>query len=190
VDIQQNLRNSLYILQRSIRMAGFDPKLEVRGTTPERLGLLSDFSAFGDPHGSSGAATALNVAGNGSSIAFTVDANGDTIDPGTNLPVAGAGTIEASDTELIAFRLSGSSLQKYRPSAGDWVTVSENIDSLLFEYLDDSGAKLLPPLADFSAVRSVRITIGAKPVRELAVLANDQRQNFLSATVRIRNSSL
>ncbi len=186
VDIQQNLRNSLYILQRSIRMAGFDPTLSVRSTAPEQLGVMLDFSAFGSPHDASGASSGAG------SIAFTVDANGDHIDGVTELPVAGAGAIEAVDAELVAFRLSGSTLQKYRPSNGDWLDVSDNIDALAFEYLDETGSVIVLPLTAATArdVRSVRVSISAQSVQELTVLAEDKPNTILSAVVRIRNSTL
>jgi prepilin-type N-terminal cleavage/methylation domain-containing protein len=186
VDIQQNLRNSLYILQRSIRMAGFDPTLSVRSSAPDQLGVQLDFSAFGPPHDASGASSGA------ASIAFTVDANGDQIDAATQLPVAGAGTIEAVDAELVAFRLFGSTLQKYRPSNGDWLDVSDNIAALAFEYLDDTGSVMALPLTAATArnVRSVRVSISAQPVQELTVLADDKQSTLLSAVVRIRNSTL
>ncbi len=47
VDIQQDLRNSLYVLQRSIRMAGFDPSLGVRNNSPASLGIVGQFPS---PH--------------------------------------------------------------------------------------------------------------------------------------------
>lgn len=190
VDIQQNLRNALYVLQRQIRMAGYDPSLGVRSATPARLGLLADFSAFGGSYGASGAATAINGQGEGSSIAFTMDANGDVMDSSSPPQlVAGAGTIETVDTELLAFRLSGSTIQKYRPSVNAWVTIAENIDSLKFEYLDDNGVKLMPPV-DLTTVRSIRISIGAKKTQDLSVMAEKRRETFLTATVRIRNLSI
>jgi type IV pilus assembly protein PilW len=186
VDTQQNLRNSLYVLQRSIRMAGFDPTLSVRSNAPDTLGVMLDFSAFGSPHDLSGAASGAG------SIAFTVDANGDQIDAGTQLPVAGAGAIEATDAELVAFRISGAEIQKYRPSSGEWLTVSENIETLAFEYLDETGSVIALPLTAATArtVRSVRVSISAKPVQDLTVLAEDKPNTLLSAEVRIRNSTL
>jgi type IV pilus assembly protein PilW len=194
VDIQQNLRNSLYVLQRQIRMAGYDPSLGVRSATPARLGLLADFSAFGSPHDASGAATTIDpVTGDGSSIAFTVDANGDAMDASSPPQlVPGAGTIETVDAELVAFRLSGSTIQKYRPSQpspNNWVTVADNIESLKFEYLDDNGVKLMPPV-DLTNVRSVRISIGAKKTQDVSVMAEKRSKTFLTATVRIRNLSI
>jgi type IV pilus assembly protein PilW len=189
VDIQQNLRNALYILQRNIRMAGFDPCQQVRTTAPATLGLLSDFSAFAS-HNGSGAATAIDANGDGTSIAFTLDANGDTVDTNNTPPlVSGAGTIQALDTELIAFRLSGERIERYLPSVSQWTPVAENIDSLLFEYLNDSGTKLTPPFV-LSDVRSVRITIGAKKTQDLNIMAEKRDQTFLTATVRVRNVGL
>lgn len=191
VDIQQNLRNALYVLQRQIRMAGYDPSLGVRSTAPARLGLLANFSAFGSPHDASGAATTIDaLTGDGSSIAFTMDTNGDVMDASSPPQlVAGAGTIETVDAELVAFRLSGSTIQKYRPSASGWVTIAENIDSLKFEYLDDNGVKLMPPV-DLTTVRSVRISIGAKKTQDVSVMAEKRSKTFLTATVRIRNLSI
>lgn len=191
VDIQQNLRNALYVLQRNIRMAGFDPCQQVRTLTPTKLGLLSNFNAFGSPYDTSGAATAIDANGDGTSIAFTLDANGDTVDTNNTPPLAaGAGTIEPIDTEMIAFRLSGSSIERYLPSLNQWKPIAENIDSLIFEYLNDSGVKLTAlPLA-LSDVRSVRITIGAKKTQDLNIMAEKRDQAFLTATVRVRNVGL
>jgi hypothetical protein len=39
-------------------------------------------------------------------------------------------------------------------------------------------------------VRSVRVSISAKPVQDLTVLAEDKPNTLLSAEVRIRNSTL
>lgn len=184
VEIEQDLRNALYILQRSIRMAGFDP---TRQCSPSQIGLLKDFEVFGlshdlddDPKSSS------------TGIAFSMDANGDQIDPDTKLLVAGAGTIETTDSELIAFRLSGTKLQKYRVSSNSWMDVSENINTLVFQYLNDSGGIIGLPLTTTTVrdVRSVRILITAKQPHDLAALADNRSPSSLTATVQIRNTGL
>jgi hypothetical protein len=71
-----------------------------------------------------------------------------------------------------------------------WTPIAENIDSLIFEYLNDSGVKLTAPPLALSAVRSVRITIGAKKTQDLNIMAEKRDQTFLTATVRVRNVGL
>jgi prepilin-type N-terminal cleavage/methylation domain-containing protein len=143
IDIQQDLRSSLYILQRSIRMAGFDPSLGVRNNNPSLWGIVPQFPSPHHYNGGVGPGTPIGADGKCQNLAFTMDTNGDQVDPGTGLIMFGGGTIEATDSEYIAFRLSGSTLQSYRPSSMDWVTVAENIESLDFEFLgeDDSNYK-------------------------------------------------
>ena len=148
VDIQQNLRNALYVLQRNIRMAGFDPCQQVRTAHADNVWDCCRIStAFGAPtHTVRGPPPQSMPTVTAPAIAFTLDANGDTVDTNNTPPlVAGAGTIEALDTEMIAFRLSGSSIERYLPSVSQWTPIAENIDSLLFEYLNDSGTKLTGP---------------------------------------------
>jgi type II secretory pathway component PulJ len=143
VDVQQDLRNSLYILQRSIRMAGFDPSMALRLNSPALRGIVAQFPTPHHYNGGAGPGTRINADGTCRSIAFTMDINGDQIDSGTGTLVTGAGSVEANDAEYFAYRLSGTTLQAYRPSSSDWVTVAENIASLNFEFLgdDDSNPK-------------------------------------------------
>jgi prepilin-type N-terminal cleavage/methylation domain-containing protein len=140
VDIQQDLRNTLYILQRSIRMAGFDPSLGVRNNNPSLLGIVGQFPSPHHFNSGAGPGTRIEADGQCRGIAFTMDMNGDQIDPGTGTLMAGAGTMEATDSEYIAFRLSGTSVQAYRPSGSDWVTVAENIEALNFEFLGEDNS--------------------------------------------------
>jgi prepilin-type N-terminal cleavage/methylation domain-containing protein len=140
VDIQQDLRNSLYILQRTIRMAGFDPSLGVRNNSPTSLGIVAQFPSPHHYSGGAGPGTRIGANGLCQSIAFTMDANGDQVDAGTGTLMTGAGSIEASDSEYFAFRLSSGALQQYRPGSQDWVTVAENIESLNFEFLGEDNS--------------------------------------------------
>lgn len=158
VDIQQNRRSAMFIMQRSIRMAGFAPNRALARTDP-KLGILADFSAFGAAAIKTEIVTENVMTTEGTkkfqyakSLAFTLDANGDTLDAGTGLPVAGSGTIEPTDAELIAFRQSNNQIQRYfhsrravAPNFG-WETIADNIndsannEGLRFYFLCDDGA--------------------------------------------------
>jgi type IV pilus assembly protein PilW len=162
VDIQQNLRSSMYYLQRSIRMAGFGAG----------AGFVDDFSAFPDFDNP-------DVARDATNIAFTIDADDDGV----------IGNDANVDNELIAYRLNGTTLQKFRPSAhkaGDpdpWSDVAENIQNINFVYLDDTLAATATP-AD---IRSVQIAITAQPVEAVYVRAAAKRPHVLSLQIRCRN---
>jgi type IV pilus assembly protein PilW len=139
VDMQQNIRNALYYLKRSLQMAGYDP---------QSSGTMGFVGNFGAPYDTIGATTDAN------NLAFTVDADED-------------GAIDPSDQEMIAYRLNGGRLQKLRidPGSGaaSWVTVAENVDALDFAFLDNANPPnvLAAPL-DLTAVRSVQVTIVAR----------------------------
>jgi type IV pilus assembly protein PilW len=162
VDIQQNLRSSMHYLQRSIRMAGFGAG----------AGFVDDFSAYPSYDSS-------DVTRDATSIAFTIDADDDGV----------IGNAANADNELIAFRLNGTVLQKFRPSAhfgGDpdpWSNVAENIQNINFVYLDDT----MTPTATPADIRSVQITITAQPVQAIYMRASEKRPHVLSVQIRCRN---
>ena len=223
VDIQQNLRSSMFIMQRAIRMAGFAPNRALARTDP-KLGILANFGVFG----ASGVATQITtetvITGTGPvkfqyarSLAFTLDANGDTLDGGTGLPVSGSGTIEATDAELIAFRLSNGQIQRYfhsrravAPQYG-WEPLAENINDLRFYFLCDDGADPdvaadadsdpdvmridndedgVPDAAKLPLVRAVRIVIGSRPAIQISGLADYKGPTYTTAQVNVRNLGL
>ena len=157
VDIQQNLRSSMHYIQRSVRMAGFGT-----GT-----GFVDDFSALGYDN--------PDVSLDATSIAFTLDANGD-----GNIGDTDPGNV---DNELIAFRLNGTVLEKFRPSANAWAVVAENIQTINFVYLDDT----MTATGTLADIRSVQITITAQPVQAIYMRASDQRPQVLSVQLRCRN---
>ena len=147
VEMQQNIRNSMYYIQGSIRMAGLDP---------QGSGLMGFVANFDSPYDTFGATT------DATNIAFTVDANQD-------------GALDPNDLEHVAYRLDNttSELQRFfinpsppPPPNDGWVTIAENIDALNFVYLDsaDPPNVLAPPLsaADLAAIRSVQVTIVAR----------------------------
>nr|MCU0564290.1 hypothetical protein [Desulfobacterales bacterium] len=172
--IQQDLRNSLYVLQRSIRMAGFDPSLGVRNNSPASLGIVGQFPPPHHSNGGSGPGTRIAAGGSCQSIAFTLDANGDQVDAGTGTLVVGAGTVEANDLEYVAFRLQDGALQKYHRNANGRADVDDDGDGF--------------PDSDMLAlVRYVRITLTAKKTSEVIAWGGSKPAHALSAIVQVRN---
>lgn len=184
VEMQSNVRWALSYLEKSIRMAGYDPT-KMAGT-----GFVEDFPTLDDPGVSTGA----------SSIAFTMDDDED-------------GNLDANRDEYIAFRLSGGQLQRYTNTGGavDWTPIASNIDALNFIYLGDASPPnvLAIPLADLTAIRSVQVTVVARvekttPLRytdttsyrnqqgdEILAPQNDGfRRRLLTAEIKVRNIGL
>ena len=200
VDIQQNLRSSMYYIQRSIRMAGHNPE----GLPADSVGILADFTSFSSPHASSGAVT------DGNNIAFAFDVTGQHLDNVDNdgdgqtdeddERIADGSINETFENELNAFRLNGNTLESWiytGPGDADyaWQPIAENIQSLEFLYLlDTDGDGVIDtetddPVAsgDLGNIRSVRITITAQPLEELYVRAAAKRPHVLSVQIRCRN---
>jgi type IV pilus assembly protein PilW len=144
VEMQQNIRNAMYYMQRSLRMSGFDP----RGT-----GLMGFVANFDAPYNTLGATT------DASNVAFALDSNED-------------GVLDANELELVAYRLNGDQLQKLTfasggsPPTAAWETVADKVDALDFVYLDDNDPpNVLPPPLNAAAldqIRSVQITLVAR----------------------------
>jgi type IV pilus assembly protein PilW len=145
VQMQQNVRAALYLLERELRMAGYsitDP--------PAPAGFVQDFSGLGTPHDGSGAATDAN------NIAFTVDSNG-------------SGTIDAAAAiagfEIIAYRLNAANntLERWDGSSGDWQVAAQQITNLSFTYHREDDSQIPFPLtaSDLSDIRSVEVAITA-----------------------------
>jgi type IV pilus assembly protein PilW len=145
VQVQQNIRAALYLLESEIRMAGYsvtDP--------PAPAGFVQDFSGLVSPHNGSGAATDAN------NIAFTVDSDGlGTID--TAAPLAGF--------EIIAYRhnAANNTLERWDGSGGDWQVAAEQITNLSFTYHREDDSQIPFPLtaADLADIRSVEVAITA-----------------------------
>ena len=145
VQMQQNMRAALYLLERETRMAGYsvtDP--------PAPAGFVQNFASLGTPHDGSGAATDAN------NIAFTVDSDD-------------SGTIDAAAAiagfEIIAYRLdaANNTLERWDGSSGQWQVAAEQITNLSFAYHreDDSQIPFPVTAADLSDIRSVEVTITA-----------------------------
>jgi prepilin-type N-terminal cleavage/methylation domain-containing protein len=212
VDTQQSLRNTFYIMQRTIRMAGFDPIRNLRlaeADGKQRRGVHGRFKELCEDGRLTAACGTgfLNAVSSASAIAFTLNDTASLFDGSkcTTYPVNDLSCVdlEALDSELVAFRLNNGVIERYGPQTG-WKTIAENIESLTFEYLDDALAVLALPAADNAGgwltlngnLRSVRITIEAKAIADSHnPLINQKKTDFtnhrtLTAQVRIRNSGL
>jgi type IV pilus assembly protein PilW len=139
VAMQQNLRTAMYVMEREIRMAGYDP------TRATAAGI-----------------TIANVA----ELQLTKDENGDGdfTNPSpppandTNEQVRYALTDDANEDGIA----DGSPCHLGRETwAGGLQMIAENIDALNFVYLDEDGN----PTATLSDIRSIQITIVARAGR-------------------------
>jgi len=146
VEMQQNARVAMDMLVRDIRMAGYSP-------TSEPL----KFTIVNGVNFSNGSGTNTAVSTNSSQIAFTSDLDGDGLVDLAAQDVNGDGTTDMSEMEQIAFRLSGTTLQRYSTVTGFiyWQAVAENISRLEFRYLDAAGVST----DVLSNIRSVQISI-------------------------------
>jgi type IV pilus assembly protein PilW len=151
VEMQQNVRVAVDMLVRDIRLAGYNP-------TSEPL----KFTFVDGVNFSNGSGDNTAVSTNSSQISFTADRDGDgTVDRAAE-DVNGDGVKDMSDMEQIAFRLSGTTLQRYSTVTGfiKWQEVAENIEQLEFYYtLSDGTETIAPSAAELAEIRSVQISI-------------------------------
>jgi prepilin-type N-terminal cleavage/methylation domain-containing protein len=219
-DTQEDLRSAFFFMERTIRMAGFDPNRGARTTMPNKLGIQADLSYFG--HGAAGISFADNHNNQSrfKSIAFTFNANGDRDPPGTTgcgsqLSSDCSSQIDASDSELAAFRFDKASgtIQKYEVKEGKWWTVTANVEDMYFEFFCEDGADpdnpadadLDPDLIrnfdkngdgkpdddKLALVRLVRITIKAQALKDqVKHFSSDAKPYVISSMVRVRNIGL
>ncbi len=134
--MQQNLRAGMYYLERSIRMAGYDPQ------NAKAFGFVS---ALPIPYNDRGATT------DSDDIAFTVDYDGDKV-------------IDTNSNEQVAYRRNplNNELQILDiDDSGQWKAVAQNISSVVFTYRDaDNAVTTNPP-----DIRTVQITLTARSSR-------------------------
>jgi len=153
VEMQQNVRASLYQMARDLRMAGFNPL-----RSPNVGGFLTQL-----PDDGGGTTTT-----NSTNIAFTIDQDSN-----------GVIDIDAND-EQISYRLDNATgaLQKFRVSDDTWQTVADNISAVDFEYLDPSGTRITDEviatpatiyastnLSYIDSIRSIEMSIVARTGR-------------------------
>ena len=134
VEMQQNARAAMYVMEREIKMAGYDP----------------------DGSQGAGITTATD-----SAITFTISANDDGIDNDGDGDIDAADT-DGGEVNTITYALAGQDLQ--RTLDGTASTVAENIEVLDFFYFqkdDDGNLVALPPPVvggDLDNIYSVQIT--------------------------------
>ncbi|MEJ5358787.1 MAG: prepilin-type N-terminal cleavage/methylation domain-containing protein [Desulfobacterales bacterium] len=205
VDTQQNLRNAFYILQRSLRMAGFDPTLHLRSAEAAdgklRRGFFGRFTelcedgrvagtcAAGYPQAKTGEAAIAFTSNETASRYNGTECRNTSPDLVPQYPANDLNCIrlEALDSELVAFRLEQGMIQRWGGQSG-WHAIAENIESLSFDYLDDNLQPLTLPTdpGDEDAwrvfnenLRTVGITIRARPVGEHgSPLVNSRKDDF------------
>ena len=135
-NMQQNLRAGMYYLERSIRMAGYDPKHS------KKFGFVTNLPA---PYSDRGATT------DGDDIAFTVDDDGDKV-------------IDTNSNEQVAYRrnpLTNALEILNIDDSGRWTAVAHNISQVSFTYLNANNVVTTNP----SNIRSVQITLTARSSR-------------------------
>ncbi len=163
-DMQQSARASMYLLARSIRMAGFSPN-----ETDSGAGMI----AAGD--GSSG-----------SPLTFSMVADDDGVDNNND------GTVDEDDElEIVSFAMDGSSnITVEYNNSGTVEPLAENIESLGFVYLDRNGAVT----ADLDDIRAVEVSIRASSAQavtnELDYAQANNNTRTLTAVIKARNLGL
>lgn len=147
VEMQQNMRAAMYLLEREIRMAGYSAALPRADA-----GFVENFVSLGSPHNGSGAAT------DATNVAFTADTNG-----------VSNGAIEPNGGEAVAFRYNAGdeTLERWGwddlVGAWDWYVMAERITnfSITYHQQDDSVIGLPITTADMTEIFSVEVNIEA-----------------------------
>lgn len=148
-DVQQVTRAGIELMIQEIRMAGFNPS---RSSTTGIVDNFDKASGFHEDHDGKIAPT------DAQNIAFTLDADMDgridhCID---NDPAECSAADDNIENELIAYRINGGALEKYRSASAHWEDLTEgNVLDLNFTYYDGSGG--ITTAVD--AIRTVEISM-------------------------------
>jgi prepilin-type N-terminal cleavage/methylation domain-containing protein len=177
VEMHQNIRAAMFLLEKDIRMAGFDISDPPAGARIEQ-DFINRFTALpttdadpGEPENDDDPKT------DATHIAFTADEDEDGhIDFDKNED-------DNINRELIAYRFANGELQVWQqnpdePDDWTWLTAAENISGVSFVYLDQNEAVT----ADLSLVRAIDITIAA-------ATSTGERTMSMTNRVKCRNLS-
>ncbi len=171
--MQQNQRAGLDILIDDLRMAGYDPE------ETDKFGF--EISAtFSD-----GAANTEAVTTNATTLAFTLDVDGDGNLDKSPEDVNGDGVIDMAEMEQIAYRLNNMKLERYSTIAGtsEWQTVAEDIEAIeLYYTLEDGTKTLAPTAAQAVSIRSIDISLLARSEQRDAKFTNNDTYTPASGT--------
>ena len=160
VEMQQNLRAAMFIIERDIRMAGHDPNQTAGAGIITMLGNSFDFTL--DVTG--GEADGIDNDNDGTVDEADEDrfSDGDTSD--SNEQIRYALNTDAAGFQYLGRELGG---------AGGLQYLAECIDALNFVYLDSAGVVTNDPLL----VKSVQVTIVGRSSKVVPVMFFRQTDN-------------
>lgn len=176
-EAQQIARAGVELMVQEIRMSGLDPTGSANAAIVNNFDIASGFHEDHD-----GKIAPIDA----THFAFTMDADMDGLIDHCRSTGDASGCSEVHDNihnELIAFRINGGTLQRYRGESAKWEDLTENnVSNLNFAYYDESGAAT----TDLDAIRTVEIsmTIGLPAGRGGTV------NRTYSTRVRCRNLGL
>lgn len=178
MDMQQNIRAALYLMEREIKMAGLNPAgadgIGITLADAHSLGFNMDFTgAFndGDDDDEDGIVDegANGMDDNGNGLIDEADEaewyDGDVDDPNEQVVYMLSNDADANGRNdgLPTENADGGACHLWRNGE----RLALNIDALNFVYLDINGVPLATPVADPSAIRSIQVSLvvrsGEKP---------------------------
>ena len=192
--MQQNLRAAMHLIERDIRLAGYDSNRSagagIKAAGANSIRFTSDIHDGAD-NDADGGIDEPDEEGNG---------DGDTLDPGEDftylrLDPDGNGVFDLYRRDAVA---------------GTDQLIALNVDAINFVYLDNGGMAISQPIliTNLSAIRSVQITMVVRAgrrdpgYRDTAVYTNQQgtvilprqndgfRRRLLSCEIKCRNLGL
>lgn len=204
VEMQQNMRAVLYLMERDIRMAGYAPQGTL-SADPISFSNNNEIQFCMDITG--GQTDTLDNDNDGNADETTAGEEYDGIDNDSD------GTVDEADEadesrygdgdsldagEQIRYRLLNTGLLERNADYGDglgfqWLAVADKIDNLSFVYLDGNGATLDDDgsgnvVASRSQIRSVLVSLTGIVGRDHPVIT--EKEMTLSSEIKCRNLGL
>jgi type IV pilus assembly protein PilW len=167
VEMQQNIRAALYVMTMELRMAGYDP-----------------YDKYGAGIVTAGNGVPVADGGTGP-LTFTLVADDDNDDNDNDGTVDEEGEFKTISFELYDGYSDGDNDIGRLVGAGPIQTIAENIQTLMFTYLDENGATLSVPV-DTTQVKAVQIDITAVPDTAKADHTGNKSRS-ISSVVNLRN---
>lgn len=171
VDMQQNIRGGLTLMEREIRMAGYDPteNAGARITLADRAELTMQMDITGGETDG-------------------IDNDNDTLIDGADLDASGQldersyGDGDTNDpNEIVRYVLNNDANKDGiadatpchlgRDTGGGRQPAAYNIDALNFVYLDASGTVLATPVSNPNQIRTIQVTMVAREGTRVPVLS-------------------